>query len=91
MNIPVGRPNPNQGPKAQGLGLSPEKVFQLLSIVTVDGQPIVSPEAQGNFKETARQITEYFSKNHGISVKELPLLAREIMKDVSSGNINWRG
>ncbi|MFC1568268.1 hypothetical protein ACFL37_01055 [Candidatus Margulisiibacteriota bacterium] len=82
----------NQGPDLKALGLkSPMEVFDILSLLKIDGEPIVKDDRQLlDPKQKAQAIMEYFHKGFQIKPSDLPYLASLIKRDLKSGKIGWR-
>ncbi len=92
MVIGVTGARPNSGPNIQALGWkSVGQVFGFLSLVKVDGKPIVPPEILNDPKQTAQAITAYFQKNYGVSPQKIPHLATAIKRALKNGDVDWRG
>lgn len=91
VNIPAAKPN--AGANLQTLGLrSPTEVFDILALLKVDGEPIISDDRVFlDPKAKTRAVIDYFQQNFNVSAQDLPHLASAIKHDLKNGKINWRG
>jgi hypothetical protein len=80
------------GPNLQALGLkSPQEVIDILSILKVDGEPVIkSDQAILDPKLKAQSVMEYFQVKFNIKPNDLPYLASLIKQDLKHGKIGWR-
>ncbi|PIS28703.1 hypothetical protein COT42_07150 [Candidatus Saganbacteria bacterium CG08_land_8_20_14_0_20_45_16] len=80
------------GPSLESLGLkSPIEIFDILSILRVDNEPLIkSSQALLDQKLKAQTIMEYFKTKFNISPGDLPYLASMIKHDLKHGKIKLR-
>jgi hypothetical protein len=82
----------NQGPNLESLGFkSPLEVFDILSLLKIDGEPIVRDDrALLDPKQKAQAIMEYLHGKFNLKPNDLPYLASLIKRDLKQGKIGWR-
>ena len=82
----------SSGPDIKALGFnSPMEVIDLLSILRINGQPvIIDDKSLLDPKTKAQAVIEYFNKHYKIQPKDLPYLASLIKHDLKHGKLSWR-
>lgn len=79
------------GPNLQSLGLkSPMEVIDILGMLKIDGEPIVSDEkAILNPQLKAETIMKYFHEKFHVKPGELPYIASIIKRELKNGTLKW--
>ena len=90
--MPQGNKLKQAADNLKALGLkSPMEVIDLLSILKIDGEPIIKDDKLLlDHKLKAQAVMEYYKKEFNVDPNELPYLASIVKRDLKSGKIGRR-
>lgn len=81
-----------KGPDLKALGLkSPMEVIDILSLLKIDGEPIIlDDKLHLDPKAKAQAVVDFFTTKLGAKANELPYLAAAIKRKLKNGQMTWR-